>query len=84
MTDVIEKSRRAKQLQSSTAFKEAMDDVKDALYAEWEKAPDTAAREEIYFTLAGIKRFIKQLSVTADRGTIAESAANPDRKPLTI
>jgi hypothetical protein len=66
--DVIQKGQAAKKLLANPLLQESLETIESALIDQWMLTKDTSVREELWYTLQGLKRFSTILHMTVSNG----------------
>ena len=64
----IEEGQAADKLLANPLLQESLDTIESALIEQWTESRDTLVREELWYTLQGLKRFVTVLEFTVQSG----------------
>jgi hypothetical protein len=66
--NVEQKGQAADKLLADPLLQEALETIASALIEQWQETKDSTVREELWFTLQGLKRFKHVLEMTVSNG----------------
>ena len=66
--DKIQEGQAAKELLANPLLQESLQTIESALIEQWALSRDTSVREELWYTLQGLKRFTTVLEMTVTNG----------------
>lgn len=66
--DKIQEGQAAKELLANPLLQESLQTIESALIDQWTLTRDTSVREEVWYTLQGLKRFVTILNMTVSNG----------------
>lgn len=68
--NTIEKGQAASELLANPLLKESLDTIKDAIISQWTVTADSSLRDELWFTLTGLRRFEAILINAIETGSV--------------
>ena len=66
--DKIQEGQAAKELLANPLLQESLQTIESTLIDQWTLSRDTSVREELWYTLQGLKRFVTILEMTVSNG----------------
>ena len=66
--DSIRKGQLSKELLDNPLLKETLEIIESALIDQWKDSNDSKVREEVWYTLAGLRRFRGVLEIAVQNG----------------
>ena len=68
--NTIEKGKAAEELLAEPLLKESLDTIRDAIISQWTVTKDSLLRDELWYTLAGLRRFEAILINAIETGSV--------------
>ena len=65
---IIQKGQAAEELLANPLLQESLQTIESALIDQWQESKDTLVREEMWYTLQGLKRFKHVLEMIVEHG----------------
>ena len=67
--DTIQKGQAASELLANPLLKASLSTIESALIDQWTESGDTLVREETWYTLQGLRRFVMVLEMAVESGS---------------